>query len=332
MKKLFSILLAACMILGLCAPVLATGGETLEKSLLVDYSQWAYVTTFTNYVDVDEHKDEGLFIIQVEAPSVLKIVSTEKIFDDPGLDLDFPNPPEMEIFNLRSFDEYFGNDDDWPMPYLLREGDELDLVSGIYATNSLVEIPGEDRWYFVIIEVVSPSSPLDSASDHFKDDIVRAIGLGLVPENLQNRYNHTTTRVQFCAIAVALYETVTNTEITQLATFPDTTDINARKMGGLEVVTGFPDGSFRQDNPLTRQQAATMLSRLANAIGQPLAPHTATFTDMGAAGSYAIDAIGQMQGSGIMGGFTDGTFRPSGDYRREQSIVTVLRLYDYLAS
>jgi hypothetical protein len=72
-----------------------------------------------------------------------------------------------------------------------------------------------------------------------------------------------------------------------------------------------------------------MLSRLADAIGSPLSSYTATFADMGDASGYARDAIGQMQNSGIMGGVGSDRFAPKGDYTREQSIITILRLFKY---
>jgi len=37
--------------------------------------------------------------------------------------------------------------------------------------------------------------------------------------------------------------------------------------------------------------------------------------------------VGLVQGSGIMGGVGDNRFDPQGEYTREQSILTMLRLY-----
>jgi hypothetical protein len=177
----------------------------------------------------------------------------------------------------------------------------------------------------------SVGNPLDSASEWAKVDITRAIGLGLVPGNIQDSYRQATTRAEFCALAVALYETSTGRVITERKMFNDTNDINIQKMGGLGVVDGVGEGNFAPDRSLTRQQAARVLAELAAAIGKPLAQHTGTFTDMGAVAGWATGYVGQMQGSGIMGGFTDGTFRPSGNYTREQSIATMLRMYDEMS-
>ena len=79
---------------------------------------------------------------------------------------------------------------------------------------------------------------------------------------------------------------------------------------------------------LRSEQAATMLSRLADAIGKPLPQQTSTFNDNGSIASWAFDAVGQMQVTGIMGGVGDNTFSPQGPCTREQSIMTIWRLFE----
>ncbi|MCL2235372.1 MAG: S-layer homology domain-containing protein, partial [Defluviitaleaceae bacterium] len=110
----------------------------------------------------------------------------------------------------------------------------------------------------------------------------------------------------------------------------DTNDINVQKMGYLGVVTGVGEGNFNPNGQLTREQAAVMLVRLADAIGMPLPPAQPTFADNSAISSWAVDAVGAIQSAGIMGGVGDNQFAPQGDYTREQSIITVLRLFEIL--
>ena len=51
-------------------------------------------------------------------------------------------------------------------------------------------------------------------------------------------------------------------------------------------------------------------------------------SDLSAISAYALDPVGQMQATKIMGGVGDNTFAPQNPYTREQSIVTILRLYN----
>ena len=172
--------------------------------------------------------------------------------------------------------------------------------------------------------------PGDIPSPWATEHVTRAIELSLVPQNLQSNYTQATTRAEFTALAVALYETVTGTEITGRMEFNDTDDVNVQKMAYLGVVQGVGRGNFAPNAGLTREQAAVMLVRLADAIGQPFPPSAPTFADNAQMSSWAIEAIGQMQASGIMGGVGSNRFDPQGAYTREQSIITVLRLFNIL--
>ena len=178
----------------------------------------------------------------------------------------------------------------------------------------------------LITEAVPPIA--ETPSTWAVEQVRGAVEAGIVPEELQSKYTTATTRAEFCALAVALYETAGGSEITERAQFEDTTDVNVEKMAALKVVNGVGEGNFAPDQKLTREQAATMLARLASALDKPLTAQAPTFNDNAAVSSWAFDAVGQMQATGIMGGVGDNTFAPSADYTREQSIVTMMRLFD----
>ncbi|MDR1703469.1 MAG: S-layer homology domain-containing protein [Clostridiales bacterium] len=173
---------------------------------------------------------------------------------------------------------------------------------------------------------------VDAPSSWAASQVNAAINAGLVPQGLQAKYTQAATRAEFCALAATLYETATGQEITGRKTFTDTKDVNVEKLASIGVVSGTnAEGTvFNPDARLTREQAATMLSRLASAIGNPLPKQAATFADNAAISSWAKESVGQMQSAGIMGGIGNNIFSPQGEYTREQSIVTILRLYDVI--
>ena len=162
-------------------------------------------------------------------------------------------------------------------------------------------------------------------------DVHRAMEIGLVPSQLRINFVQPITRLEFCILAVTLYEMMTGTEIDQRVVFADTNDIYVEKAAGIGVVHGVGSGSFAADGLLTRQQAATMLARLAEALGGLLEHQQAEFDDYGNIAPWALEAVGQMQAAGIMGGIGGGKFSPDGDYTKEQSITTMLRLYDIIS-
>ena len=163
------------------------------------------------------------------------------------------------------------------------------------------------------------------------DDTEKAVSLGLVPASLQNAYAQPITRAEFCALAVTFYQTMVGSISSSdymNYTFTDTNDLNVRKAAAIKVVNGVGNGRFDPDAGITREQAATMLSRLADAASIPLPESEATFADIGKVSIWAYDAVGQMQASGIMQGVGENTFAPKDQYQRQQSIVTILRLFE----
>lgn len=183
--------------------------------------------------------------------------------------------------------------------------------------------------YYTFVAIDGTASPAaDRPSPWAQAQVDAAIAANIVPAALQGQYTQATTRAEFCALAVALYETVKGAEITGRQTFNDTVDVNVEKAAAIGVVSGVGGGSFAPGNKLTREQAATMLSRLAAAVGKPLAPQAPTFADNAAISSWAFDAVGQVQSAGIMDGVGGNTFAPADDYTREQSILTMNRLYE----
>ena len=164
-----------------------------------------------------------------------------------------------------------------------------------------------------------------------ESDIERAYELDLVHWLFITGFTQPTTRAEFAHLAVILYESATDREITGRTSFNDTADLNVLKAAYIGVVQGVGGGYFNPRGTLTREQAATMLSRLAYAIGVPLPEHEATFSDNDAISDWAIGAVGQVQAAGIMGGTGDNMFSPRGSYTREQSIVTILRLFDFVS-
>ena len=162
------------------------------------------------------------------------------------------------------------------------------------------------------------------------DQVNTAIAANLVPQSLQSNYTQTITRAEFCALAVTLYEYIRG-EITGRVIFADTTDRNVAKMAYIGVVFGIGNNLFAPHTDLTREQAAVMLARLANVLGNPLPMQKAEFADNESISSWAIESVGQIQAARVMGGIGNNVFAPKQPYTIEQSIITILRLYDILA-
>lgn len=80
------------------------------------------------------------------------------------------------------------------------------------------------------------------------------------------------------------------------------------------VMGGTGGGTFAPDRPVTRQQLAAALWRLA---GSPAA-RAADFADEDAISAYARSAVDYVRSAGLMGGRTDGRFGPDDPLTRAQ--------------
>ena len=89
-------------------------------------------------------------------------------------------------------------------------------------------------------------------------------------------------------------------------------------MADEEIASGFPDGTFRPQEPVKRQQMANFLYNLA---GQPtfVPPSNAnrTFSDYPANSTY-YKQVEWMAAEEVASGFPDGTFRPQEPVKRQQ--------------
>lgn len=168
----------------------------------------------------------------------------------------------------------------------------------------------------------------DNPSPWAQASIDAGISANIVPYNLRSNYKQPMTRAEFAALSVSLYESL-NGEIIGRSTFNDTADINVQKAASVALVSGVGNNNYNPSGLLTREQAAVMLSRLSDAVGNPLPRQAATFEDSGSISVWARDAVGHVQAAGIMSGVSGNRFVPKDPYTREQSIATVMRIYEF---
>ncbi len=172
-----------------------------------------------------------------------------------------------------------------------------------------------------------PGPPPERPSFWADEQVASAIAAGLVPQSLQSQYTEHITRAEFCALAVTFCETVTGKEITNRKSFSDTEDVNVEKAAAAGIVSGIGGGKFDPDGKITREQAAVMLAQLSRAVGKHLSEIPPAFSDNDKIATWAFIQVGQIQGAGIMSGVGGNAFAPKERYTREQSIVTIWKLY-----
>ena len=92
------------------------------------------------------------------------------------------------------------------------------------------------------------------------------------------------------------------------------------------IVSGYGNGLFGVNDPVTREQIAAILWRYD---GSETVAAAASFTDSASIGSYAVPAVNWAVATGIVTGLTDGSFGPKQSATRSQVAVM---LYRYLTA
>ena len=123
---------------------------------------------------------------------------------------------------------------------------------------------------------------------------------------------------KFLSLVLALVMTMSLVTVSAGAVdFTDDSDIDYKEavdvISALGIVDGYSDGSFRPDGSLTRGAAAKIICNLilGPTTASALSATTAPFKDVPVTNTFA-GYITYCAQQGIIGGYGDGTFRPSG--------------------
>ena len=194
------------------------------------------------------------------------------------------------------------------------------------------------------IGIVSAASDWSRASDWAVKDLTEANTLGLFPECLKNTdLTHKITRAEQAALAVKIYEVVTeNTATPADNPFTDTKDGEVLKALRLGVTSGTSATTFEPDANLTREQAATMLSRIykkVNIEGWTLDKDSEfefkfnmpeKFVDHAKISSWAEQSVYFMASKEWILGNEKKEFMPLDSCTREQALIIAKRMTTFM--
>lgn len=166
----------------------------------------------------------------------------------------------------------------------------------------------------------------------------------LVPIALQSEYTKIVNRSEFCTLAITCIEQINEMTIEEYLVkqgigIPSSTEFGDISMlsersrkdimaaSALKIVEGTSSVTFSPSNPITREQAAKMLTATAKALGNNTEASMPVFADSSNISNWAKEYIGYVFDTKIMGGVGNNKFDPKGGYQRQQAYMTVLRLF-----
>ncbi|MBQ9314146.1 MAG: InlB B-repeat-containing protein [Clostridia bacterium] len=109
-----------------------------------------------------------------------------------------------------------------------------------------------------------------NASEWATKELTKANEKGLIPATFANKdFTKAITRKDFAAVAVKLYESISNTkaELVMNNPFVDTDDEYVLKAYAIGVTLGTSETTFTPNEEITREQMATMLTRVLLKLG-----------------------------------------------------------------
>jgi len=144
------------------------------------------------------------------------------------------------------------------------------------------------------------------------------------------RPNDSITRAE---VAAMLVRTKTDLDVAAGSMSPNVDDIfsdvsaNAWYAGYIAIaysqglLQGFPDGTFRPSQPISREEIAAMLAR----TGAVMEEGAMSYSDAGNVSGWASDYVYTVFATGMMQGDAAGTFRPREDITRAEAAATFAR-------
>lgn len=135
-------------------------------------------------------------------------------------------------------------------------------------------------------------------------------------------------KISFFMITILILTTITS--IAFAADFPDVKNTKYEEAVDLltayEIIEGFPDGTFRPEELVTRAQMAKMLTV---ALGYKYVSEdlTSFFTDM--SGHWAEQYVQIMSTLDIIIGYLDGSFKPDNNITYSEAVTMIVRALGY---
>ena len=139
------------------------------------------------------------------------------------------------------------------------------------------------------------------------------------------------TRAEVATIFYRLLKDEVREEIeTDVNSFPDVNaddwfNITVSSLANMGAISGYEDGTFRPNEPISRAELASMAVRFYDAF--EVEYEEGTFLDVDGDEWYA-DAIAAAEELGIIGGYPDGTVRPNNNITRAETCAIVNRVLE----
>ena len=179
--------------------------------------------------------------------------------------------------------------------------------------------------------VVSDGTPPAPPSDWAKESVDKAKSLKIINDDVVYPYRMSITREKFCELIYNYCSMVGELVVDDgHIAFKDTDNVKVQILNAMGIINGKSSTEFAPNDLLTREEAATILFRMINAVHPDWAAHQVyyEFADSKDISDWAMDSIQTICNMGIMEGVGNNKFAPKDIYTTEQAIATIVRVYN----
>ena len=191
----------------------------------------------------------------------------------------------------------------------------------------------------------APALAAFNASGWAQPELEKAQNFGLIPDVLKGAdLTRPITRIEFAAVSVKLYENLSGKTATPAATnpFTDTNDVDVLKASNIGLTAGTSATTFSPADLLTREQAATMLTRAIKAAYIPgwtlesdgnyklNFTQPAKFADDAKINTWAKPSVYYANAKGVILGTGSNMFSPADNAARQEAVIIAVRMVEKL--
>ena len=199
---------------------------------------------------------------------------------------------------------------------------------GAVSTYTFSDVQKDSTIEAVFVQKIAPVAFIDvNDDDWFAKSVEFVVSLGLFKGTSEDTFSPymSMTRGMFVTVLGRLYEYMNNTslDVPEGMSFNDVSSEQyyaaaVKWASENNIITGYENGQFKPDEPISREQIVAIMYRFAVYAGLDTTNTSAIneFADGKDASPWAVDALSWAVGTNIMGGRTDGTLDPQGLVQR----------------
>lgn len=172
----------------------------------------------------------------------------------------------------------------------------------------------------------------NDCSDWSSDYIVQARDIGLLEGIRDISYKENITRENFCEMVYNLVDMTTDIKWKKVSPnpFQDTDNEKVIALSLEGIIYGKEERNFAPKDLLTREEASTILVRMINAVmPMPVTEMYFEYDDNNEISEWASSSVQIISNLGFMNGVGENKFAPKDNYTAEQSIATLIRIYNH---